>query len=64
MENQHSENDRGIRRLSRRPIWVVVATVLTLHPVNLPPVKLDIHLTVDSRPQAEGRSSEKGEEQK
>lgn len=53
-----------MRRHTRQPIWVVVATVLTLHPVNLPPVKVDFHLTVDSRPHAEGSSAENGGKQK
>lgn len=39
---------------SRRSIFVAIATVLAVHPLNLPPVKLDFHVTLDTRPYAEG----------
>lgn len=41
-------------RQSRRSAFVAIATVLALHPVNLPPVKLDFHVTLDTRPYPEG----------
>ncbi|PCE26130.1 hypothetical protein BWP39_16530 [Paraburkholderia acidicola] len=41
-------------RQSRRSIFVAIATVLALHPLNLPPVKLDFHVTLDTRPYPEG----------
>ena len=41
-------------RQSRRAIFVAIATLLTLHPLNLPPVKLDFHVTLDTRPYSEG----------
>jgi hypothetical protein len=41
-------------RQSRRSAFVAIATVLALHPVNLPPVKLDFHVTFDTRPYPEG----------
>lgn len=41
-------------RQSRRSALVAIATVLALHPVNLPPVKLDFHVTFDMRPYPEG----------
>lgn len=40
-------------RQSRRSIFVAIATILTLHPLNLPPVKLDFHVTLDTRPYPE-----------
>lgn len=64
MDNRPSENQHRVHRYSRRPILAVVATVFALHPVNLPPVKLDIHLTVGSRQSAEWRSAEKEGERK
>lgn len=41
-------------RQSRRSIFVAIATLLTLHPLNLPPVRLDFHVTLDTRPYPEG----------
>jgi hypothetical protein len=41
-------------RQSRRSIFVAIATVLAVHPLNLPPVKFDFHVTLDTRPYAEG----------
>jgi hypothetical protein len=41
-------------RQSRRSAFVAIATVLALHPVNLPLVKLDFHVTFDTHPYPEG----------
>jgi hypothetical protein len=41
-------------RQPRRSAFVAIAAVLTLHPVSLPPVKLDFHVTLDTRPYSEG----------
>lgn len=40
-------------RQSRRSIFVAIATLLAVHPLNLPPVKLDFHVTFDTRSYAE-----------
>jgi hypothetical protein len=50
----HEESIAPRSRQSRRSAFVAVATVLALHPVNLPPVKLDFHVTFDTRPYPEG----------
>ena len=55
MENLPPEDDVAERRTprqSRRSILVAIA-VLALHPLNLPPVKVDFHITFDTRPYAE-----------
>jgi len=41
-------------RQSRRPAFAAIVTALALHPVNLPPIKLDLHVTFDTRPYPEG----------
>ncbi len=41
-------------RQPRRSTFIALATVLTLHPLSLPPVKLDFHVTLDTRPYSEG----------
>lgn len=44
------DGDRRPSRHFRRPLLLAVATMLTIHPVNLPPIRLDFHVTVDTRP--------------
>jgi hypothetical protein len=47
------ESIKRTLRQPRRSIFVAIATVLAVHPLNLPPVKLDFHVTLDTRPYAE-----------
>jgi hypothetical protein len=56
MNNQTREEKQIVTtsRQSGRSALVAVATVLALHPLNLPPVKLDFHVTLDTRPYPEG----------
>lgn len=50
MSNLPSDNSRHLpTRRSRRSLLVAVAAMLTLHPIDLPPLRFDFHVTVDTR---------------